>query len=214
MATFGTLWQEVRKGTGDRDDIDTEIKSSFNDAIVDISLMFPIREILTNAVLTTDTNVNKYALEDAVLDVVSVRNNTDAVPLTKGDWYEFDSLDYGDTTKTGTPTRWFVDGNDLTVYADTPDGTGFEISYRYIKRATDLVDDADLFSLPREWERPTKLLAKSYVFELLGQRNEAVAAFQQMTAVVSGRKSVGYWEKVYSKTASVDFSTGYAGDEL
>lgn len=214
MAQFSTLWHEVRKSIGDRTDLDTEIKSAVNDAVVDIGMIFRIRELVSRATFATEEGLNRYALDDNVLDVITARNDTDTIPLVKGDRHEYDSLDYGNSAKYGTPRKWFVDGNDLVIYASTPDVSGYTVSYRFLLRKPAMVEDTDSFPLPRQWERPTKLLAKSYVLEILGQSDEAVAAYQQMMATVGARKSVGYWEKIHSQTASVDFGIHYLGDDV
>ena len=73
-------------------------------------------------------------------------------------------------------------------------------------------DNTDVYPLPREWERPNKLLAKSYVFEVLGQGDMAAAAYQQMTAIVGARHSEGYYEKINAKDSTVDFGTVDAQD--
>ncbi len=211
MAQFAALWAEVKKSIGDRIDLDTEIKSAVNDATVDLGMMFPIRQLIIKASFTTETGVSQYELDTAVLDVIDVRNDTDVVLLSKGDSREYDFLDYANADKTGTPKKWFVDGNNLIIYNSTPDTTGFTISYRYLLRVADMSSDTDPFPLPRQWERPAKLLAKSYMFELLGQSQQAVSAHQQMMATVVTRKSVNYWEKIHSKEASVAF--GDSGED-
>ena len=211
MAVFSSLWQEVRKGTGDREDLDTEIKSAVNDAVIDISGMFPIRQLVSPETLVTEEGINAYELDDTVVvDVLNVRNTTDTVPLVKGDWYEYDSADFANSNSYGAPRKWFVQGISLYLYSSTPDGSEREITYRYIRRVPDMVEDTDPFQLPREWERPVKLLAKSYVFELLGQNEKAIASYQQMLAVAGSRKASEYWEKIKAKTSSVDF--GYYAD--
>jgi hypothetical protein len=79
------------------------------------------------------------------------------------------------------------------------------MTYRYMAKPTNMTANTDTFPLPREWERPTKLLAKSYVFEMLGQSQEAVAAFQQMMAIAGTRKPYRYWEQIHSKDSRMNF---------
>jgi hypothetical protein len=208
MATFSGLWQEVRTAIGERTDIDTNIKSAVNDAMVDLVLMFRIREMISSTTDTTSEGENALELDTNVYDVISVRNDDDDVTLEKGDWHEYDNLDNDDSDAYGTPTKWFVDGMNLILYSQTPDDSDFSITYRHLSRPDDMINNTDAFPLPREWERPCKLLAKSYVFELLGQNEKAVAAYQQMTAEVASRKSMDYFQKILSKTATVDFYNG------
>lgn len=204
MANFSVLWQEVRTAIGERTDIDTEIKTALNDAVVDLVLMFPIRQAVVSETFTTSENVTEYELNDTCLDVITVRNDTDAELLESGDYLEYATLDFEDSDSTGTPTLWFVDGDNLYLYNSTPDDTGFEITYRYVRRYADMSDDEDTFPLPREWERPAKLLAKSYIFELLGQNEKAIAAYQQGIAIAGSRKKVGGWGELLRGDNRID----------
>jgi hypothetical protein len=208
------MWQEVRKGIGGRTDIDTEIKNALNEATLDISMMFRIRELIQfGSADMVDGNTVLDTLGDDILDVISVRDDTDAVPLKHGTIEQFDSLDYEDTDSEGTPTQWVVDGSYLRVFNPTPDDGGNTISYRYVTRLTEMTADTTPFVLPREWERPAKLLAKSYVFELLGQNEKAIAAFQQMQALVASRNTYKYFEDIYNTRAQVSLSYGAGTDE-
>ena len=205
MSNFGDMWQEVRLSVGDRKDIDTEIKSALNDAMIDIGMMFRIRQLITPNTITTTEGDTEYVLATEVLDVINVRNDDKHIPLEKGDSHEYDSLEHDNSDKYGEPRKWFVDGNNLVLYNQTSDDSEFSVTYRYVLRLSDMINNADVFPLPREWVRPTKLLAKSYVFELLGQGDKALAAFQQMSATVATRNIGGYYEKIHAKTSSVDF---------
>lgn len=209
MAVFSDLWQEVRTAVGEREDIDAIIKSAVNDAMVDLILLFHIRQGVLSVTQITAQLTNLYSLEDNVLDVINVRNDTDSVPIEKGDWYEYDSMDL---SAEGTPTKWFVEGNYLVLYSNSPDADGITFTYRYMYRPEDMVDNADPYPLPREWERPNKLLAKSYVFEVLGQSDMAAKAYQQMTAIVGARHTDSYYEKINAKDSSVDFGSVGAQD--
>lgn len=207
MSTFSTLWQEVRLGIGNRKDIDTEIKAAMNDAVIDIVMTFKIRQAVAHETVTTDAEVSQYELNENCLDVISVRNDTDAVPLTKGDKLDYDSHDYEDADSTGTPNFWFVDEDSIYFYGSTPDDTGFELTYSYVKRFEDMSGDSDAFPLPREWERPAKLFAKSYVFELLGQNQKAVAAYQQGVAVARTRKAADAWGELLRGDNRINMSS-------
>jgi hypothetical protein len=191
MAEFSTLWQEVRLSIGQRLDIDTEIKAAVNDAMVELPLLFDIPEAQGSATFTTVAETNTYDVTDTVKEIISVRNVTDAVPLTLGDAEDMSKTDFEDADQVGTPTKWYPAYRPnqayIILYANTPDDSDFEIRYQYIKRFADMADDTDVFPYPREWERPLKLLAKSYVLELLGQSDKALQAFQQCTGVVNMR---------------------------
>jgi len=196
MSSFGTLWQEVRTSIGERTDIDTIIKTALNDAVIDLTMTFRIRQAIASDTLITSAGVSKYELKDNCIDVITVRNDTDAELLSPGDYLEYASLDHEDVDSLGTPLKWFVDADDIYLYSNTPDDSSFEITYRYVKRFSDMSDDTDLFPLPREWERPAKLFAKSYVFELLGQNDKALRAYQQGTAIAGSRKKAGAWSEL------------------
>ncbi len=205
MATFEEMYGEVRKSIGNRTEIDTEIKCAVNDAMVDIAMMFRMRTRTLSKTIILQNGINAYELDAAVLDVISVRNVTDDTPVHKGDYLEFATLDNDNSDDYAVPTKWFVDGNYLYLYNATPDDSEDEFIYRYLDKPPDMVNSGDVFPLPREWVRPTKLLAKSYVFELLGQGQEAVQAYQQMVAIVSARKPTRYWEQIHAQESSMNF---------
>jgi hypothetical protein len=209
MANFGVLWAEVKKGIGDRSDLDTEIKAALNDAVLDLILQFRIRQAVEQEIIVTSDLVYEYPLNPNCMDVITVRNDTDAVLLDKGDYTSFASIDFADADSTGTPSLWFVDMDSLFLYNSTPDDTGFEITYRYVKRFPPMAADADTFPIPREWERPAKLWAKSYVLELLGQSEKAMAAYAQGTAVAASRKREGAWGELLRGDNRIDMGLNY-----
>lgn len=192
MARFSTLWTEVRRAVGQRADIDTEIKAAMNDAVVDLILMFKIRQAIDSVTFLPDATEGAHTLDPTVLDVISVRDDTNNVLLTPGDYMDYAQFDPTDTDEFGTPTMWFVDKDKLYLYNAIPDGTD-TITYRYLRRFAVMTGATDTFPLPREWERPAKLLAKSYVLELLGQSEKALAAHQQAMAISNMRVQQGGW---------------------
>jgi hypothetical protein len=207
------MWKEVRKGIGGRTDLDTELKQALNDAVVDLVLTFRVRQAVASETFTTETDTYAYDLNSYCLDVITVRNDTDAVLLDSGDYISFASVDYADSDATGTPSLWFVDGTQLYLYNSTPDNTGFSITYRYLKRYAEMTDDNDVFPLPREWERPSKLFAKSYMFELLGQNEKAIAAYQQGVAIARSRVLEGGWGEKLRGDNRVDMGYTTMQDE-
>jgi hypothetical protein len=207
------MWQEVRKSIGDRRDLDTELKKAMNEATQDIAAMFRVRNVIQNGSFTTTEGVATYSLGDEVYDVINARNDTDDVPLFPGDQTEYDALPANDSDDYGTPNKWFVDGEDLIIYNAVPDDTNFDITYRYIYRLPDMVGDTTVFPLPREWERPAKLLAKSYMFELLGQSDKAIAAYQQAVAIGAARHNDKYFRDIHNQDARADFSSPYHSDQ-
>jgi hypothetical protein len=206
------MWQEVRKGIGDRRDIDTEIKAAVNDAMVDVSLMFRINELIRNETITTSDGVNAYDLTTEAYDVISVRNDDDEVLLEPGDYASYAATSYGDSDANGTPTLWFVENRQLYLYNNTPDDSDFDLTYRYIYRNADMTDGST-FPLPREWERPVKLFAKSYIFELLGQNEKAIAAHQQGMAIANSRRQFSGLREIYKGDNRIDMSNNNSDNE-
>ena len=176
MSNFATIWHEVRLGIGKRLDIDDEIKAAVNDAVIDLTMTFRIRQAVYGEEFDTVSGTNAYELNSTCLDVIDVRNETETTMLSPGDFLDFGNQDYEDSDSFGEPSLWFVKGTELYLYSNTPGDDGYVITYRYVRRFAAMSGDDDLFPLPREWERPSKLLAKSYIFELLGQNEKAIAA--------------------------------------
>jgi hypothetical protein len=209
MSTFADIYNEVKLGTGNRSDIIDNIKQAVNEATLDMLLMFRIRHFIESTTITTSSTagVATYALDETVYDILTVRDDDNDVPLTPGDTLEYDSIPRSSSSDYGTPTKWLIDGRNLVLYNNVPDDSEFSITYRYLRRLTPMSTDSDTFPLPFEWERPTKLLAKSYVFELLGQNEKALAAYQQAMAVASTRKPDKYWRDMGNKAATVNASS-------
>jgi hypothetical protein len=205
------MWTEVRLAIGNRTDIDTEIKRAVNDATIDVVLQFRVRQMIQKASFTTSYDTSVYSLDANCLDVIDVRNDTDAVMLEKGDYLSYASTNFEDTNSLGTPSMWVVDGTSLALFNSPPDDTDFDITYRYLRRPALMSADANIFPLPREWERPTKLFAKSYVFELLGQAEKAMAAHAQGTAIARSRKGEAAWGELHRGDNRIDL--GQYSDE-
>jgi hypothetical protein len=165
--------------------------------------MFRIRQQTRQVTFNGSGGVNSELLDPNVLDVLSVRDDDTPRLLTQGDMTEFQRTDSANEDIQGEPTKWVVDGDTLYVYLNTPD-ISYQFTYRYLHRPPDMTSNTDLFPLPREWERPCKLLAKSYVFGILGQPERAMAAYQEMLTHVQMRRPEGYVRDMNNDEAMVN----------
>ena len=173
MTTFLTMQTELQLHLRQRVGLTTSLKQKLNEAQLEVMLLVKPPEFFQTTTITTVAGTSAYDLtaqSNNILAMLGVTIDGTATVkptrLTKGDFREFDEQHQIASTR-GRPSKWFRYGQEIIFYNKVPDAV-YTITVRHLERPTVLSADADVFSLPLEWEEPVIMRAASKMFTLLG----------------------------------------------
>ena len=167
---LSTLRTRVRERIGNPDTTDVTnatLNLRINEALVDILDNYNFNSTkVTGTTLVTVTGDYDYTLPTAVDVLITVRDNTNGVKLTKRDRAWFDSLDAAADWVNARPTNYFRDGGTLYIYPP-PDGA-YTLRIRYRNATTELAADDDTPGIPLSWHPGIVLLARVKHWDVIG----------------------------------------------
>jgi hypothetical protein len=186
MATLSALRTNVKHLLGNKPNINTFVDQAINDAILQLVLEARPHEMQTSKTFTTTTQTEATALESDCYAILNVTDNTNNRRILPGDYnYRDDS----DPESYGTPTRWYRYANNLNLYQQVPDATGFSITYRYLKRPASLSSDSSVLALNDEWRKPVEVLSAAILFGNLNEPDRAAAKYSEYRTLIDIRNT-------------------------
>ena len=194
MAVLSDILSRVKFRTGFREGADDHITSNINEATRHTIFRVRPQEMQATTTFATSNATASYAFSTIASDLLAVlfvRDNTDDVPLLRGDIEHFNRLqqDTSDTSNLGDPRRWARQGNNLILYSKIPDSTSRTIKLTYLKDFTDLSAAGDTFPLNDEWLLPVEQYAAGLTFLDLNANDKATAKFTAYEQMISSRES-------------------------
>ena len=194
MAVLSDILARVKFRSGSKTGADSQVTANINEATRHTILRARPQEMQTTATFATSSGTSSYAFSTIATDLLAVlyvRDNTDDVPLLRGDIEHFNRLqqDTSDASNLGDPRRWTRQGNNLILYSKIPDGTSRTIKLTYLKDFTDLVNSGDTFPLNEEWLLPVEQYASALTMLDLNAEAKASAKFAVYEQMISSRES-------------------------
>jgi len=164
---------------------DAHLLRFVNQAYFEICSRYPFPELSTSTTVTTTSGTATYETTATdimqVTEVIDSTNYTTLYPISEGKYHEYTQ---GDTSSTGTPVWWFIDGvgsnsrKNFTLLP-TPDGT-YTITISYDKMPSELVLSPTATSpiIPEVWD--DSILARTLYrgWRHLGDMEKAMVQLQ------------------------------------
>ena len=156
---------------------DTRILRFINQSYLELCSQYQFDQLRTSTTVTTSSGTATYELSvDTLLkidDVVDTTNNVKLYPMNESQYNKFTQ---GDTSTTGTPIYWFINGVgsnnrwNLTLWP-TPGGT-YSLTVDYTRKPTELVSSSSANTspiTPEQWDDSIIYRAVARGWAMLGE---------------------------------------------